>query len=69
MSLLSVSRAQASVSRLAPLRWHVNLGATLLCWMEFDPVSGHAYNASHHGLGPIIACLKERERTWLFLKD
>jgi hypothetical protein len=37
--------------------------------MEFDPVPSHAYNASHHSLRHIIACCKERERTWLFLKD
>jgi hypothetical protein len=37
--------------------------------MEFDPVPSHAYNASHHSREHIIACGKERERTWLFLKE
>jgi hypothetical protein len=37
--------------------------------LEFDPVPSRAYNASHPSLGCTIACLKERERTWLFLKD
>ena len=37
--------------------------------MEFDPAPSHAYNASHHSLGYFIACCKERERTWLFLKE
>ena len=37
--------------------------------MEFDPVPSHAYNASHHSLRHSIACGKERERTWLFLKE
>jgi hypothetical protein len=39
--------------------------------MEFDPIPGHAYNASYHGLGSSrrIACCKESERTWLFLKE
>ena len=35
----------------------------------FDPVPSHAYNASRHSLGYIIACSKERERPWLFLND
>jgi hypothetical protein len=37
--------------------------------MEFDPVPSRAYNASYPILGRTIACLKERERTWLFLKE
>jgi hypothetical protein len=37
--------------------------------MEFDQVPSRAYNASHHSLRRTIACLKERERTWLFLKE
>ena len=50
--------------------WYV-WGYMFTAAMEFDPVPSHAYNASYHGLGPSrrIACCKESERPWLFLKD